>query len=97
MKTASRLGNRRNLRPGYHPGIEGRVQRAARRALIGATTSTVSTVVMMAMAYPAKPWTRHRWTQMCRSARRWAEPVEPKSRPIMWKLKDGVLDNLRRK
>jgi len=82
--------NRRNLIAGGPGHREGKIQRAARRALIGATTSTVSTVTMMAMAYPAQPWTRHRWTQMCRSARKWAVPVLPRTRPIFWKLKKPV-------
>ena len=46
------LTNRRNLIAGGPGHREGNIQRAARRALIGATTSTVSTVTMMEMAYP---------------------------------------------
>jgi hypothetical protein len=67
--------NRRNLIAGGPGHREGKIQRAVRRALIGATTSTVSTAAIMEMAYPTGPWPPWRWTQVCRSARRWAEPV----------------------
>jgi hypothetical protein len=88
MKTHSRPTNSPNLIPGGPGHREGRVERIARRMLIAAGSTAVTTTAIMEIAYREKPWTHSRWFSARDAARRWAEPVIPKTRPLRWRLKD---------
>ena len=72
---------------------------ASQRAVIllvflAASGSTVLTTLSIrgARAKSFEPWTHSRWWSARAAARRYAEPVLPRSRPLLWKLKPGVLD-----
>ena len=78
-----------NLRPGAVPDRVGRMQRLTRRVLIAAG-STVTTAAFMAAIYPDEAWTQSRWRHMRRAAERFGERVG-KRRPLLWRLKPGVL------
>ena len=73
----------------YH--AEGRRQRAIRRLLIAAGGRPVSTQEMMAAIFPRSPWVYWRWHCVRMSATRYAQPVEPRSRPLLWRARPGVL------
>ncbi len=63
-----------NLQPGYVPAHRvGRNQRLARRAMIAAGSSTVTTAQLMAIIYPNKPWVKWRWTDVREAAERYGQ------------------------
>src|SRR5262249_13826596 len=71
---------------------EGHRQRKIRRLLIAADGQPVSTLAMMEAIYPYGPWPYWRWHNARMSARRYAKPVlSPRSRPLLWRAKPGVL------
>ena len=60
---------------------------------LAAGSTAISTTVIMEIAYPDGSWPAWKWGQASKSARRWAEPVlRPRSRPLMWRAKPGVLE-----
>src|SRR5262245_47850393 len=68
-----------------------RCSRQIRRALIAANGGPVSGAVFMAAVYPNVPWVEWRWTDVRRSAARYAERVlSPRSRPLLWRARPGV-------
>jgi hypothetical protein len=73
---------------------EGRRQKAIRRLLIAADGGGVSGRQMMeAIYYRGEPWTEWRCATVRLSALRYAERVlEPRSRPLLWKAKPGLLN-----
>ena len=79
--------NRRNLIPGGPGRREGKIQRGVRRALVVAGSTVITTTEIMEMAYPDGWWPVWRWTQAAKSARRYAEPILPRSRPLKWRMR----------
>jgi hypothetical protein len=89
-ETMNRPTKRQNLIAGGPGRREGRVQRLARRMLITAGSTAISARTMMEIIYRREPWTHARWRQVGYAARRWAEPVVPRTRPLKWVAKDAV-------
>jgi hypothetical protein len=46
----------------------------------------------MEVIYRGKPWVKWRWLDVRRSAERYAVRVMPRTCPLMWRAKPGVLD-----
>jgi hypothetical protein len=75
---------------------EGRRQRIVRRLLIAADGGPVSTQEMIEAIYPkldlSKTLPDWRWRDVRWSARRWATPLTPRSRPLRWRAKPEALE-----
>ena len=70
----------------------GRIQRAIKRAVI--SYGVVSTRDLMEFAYPRSvPGWRRRgtWLYVRRVAARYLEPIAPRTRPLNWRAKPGVI------
>jgi hypothetical protein len=74
---------------------EGRRQRIIRRLLIAAGGKPVSGLEMISAIYPGQAWGEWRWAKVRESASRYAVRIEPRTRPLCWRLKpDGMLMSL---
>jgi hypothetical protein len=83
---------REHLRRGGH-GRVGQLERQVRRALRGYEQAT--TRLLAEHCLPRLDWSRTQpgtiWWRVRRAARRWAVPVKPRTRPLLWRAKPGVL------
>ena len=61
MKPIERWDKRANLRLGAPEHREGRTQKLARRMLMTAGSTAITTEAIMRVVYPNEPWTRSRW------------------------------------
>ena len=81
------------LPAGPDPNRIGRNQLLARRMMIAAGSTAVSGAAIMEVIYPDRDWPEWRWQDMRQAAERFGERVlEPRNRPLMWRLKPGALD-----
>jgi hypothetical protein len=83
--------NAANLIPGGPGHRTGRLQKIARRVLIAADGMVTTADFMAAIYARGEPWTHARWYTARTAARRYAEPVSPRSRPLQWRARPGVI------
>jgi hypothetical protein len=84
----------RRLRRGGTPDRRGRHQKRILSAFVG-YGPVLSTRDLAKHVWPRldpdKRWPCWRWYLVRRSAEHWADRVEPRTRPLLWRVKPGVL------
>jgi len=79
---------------GPSPGlVEKHPRRVRSQALIalGAATTRQSFEYVWPQLDPDKRWPNWRWCRVRCAAERYAVWVEPRTRPLLWRAKDGVI------
>jgi hypothetical protein len=86
-------GNTQNLNRGYihQRRREGHVQRAARRLLIAMNGGPVTTREVVEYAWPDGRLPLWRWGNAVEAVARYADRIEPRSRPLLWKAKSDLV------
>jgi hypothetical protein len=86
---------------GPPPDRVGRRQKQVRRALLAAGDPAVSTAQLFEWCWPRLDpdarWPLWRWYTVTRAASRYAVPMNPRTRPLMWRARPGAFDELRRR